>query len=156
VRHSVAYFTEDSIKRLRSIDDIPHLRNLLVPHGKYKSARSAKGRPDHIFNPESEPEFSRIEYVPYRHGRSPILQPQAPSPPQQRWPDSPLRQESSPTLTQHSPYPRQIRRGPGSTSSDDSPDSLAPLEYLQNIQPLRRHPVDEKALMRLNSTGHLS
>lgn len=54
-------------------------------------------------------------------------------------------------------YPRQIRRGPGSsTSSDDSPECLAPLEYLQNIQPLRRHPVDEKALMRFNSsTGRL-
>ncbi|KAF9452787.1 hypothetical protein P691DRAFT_803513 [Macrolepiota fuliginosa MF-IS2] len=156
--HLIAYFTEDSIKRLRSIDDIPHLRNLLVPHGKYKSARSAKGRPDHIFNPESETEFSRIEYVPYRPGRSPVLPPSTSSPTQHAmsWPDSPS-QDGSPPPSDHLTYPRQMRRGPGSsTSSDDNPECLAPLEYLQNIQPLRRHPVDENALMRFNSsTGRL-
>jgi hypothetical protein len=26
-------------------------------------------------------------------------------------------------------------------------EMLAPLEYLENVPPLRRHPIDEKALM---------
>ncbi|KAJ2930288.1 hypothetical protein H1R20_g6838, partial [Candolleomyces eurysporus] len=54
--HLIAYFTEESLERLRSIDDIPQLANLRVPPGKYKSARSAKGRPEHIFNPDAEAE----------------------------------------------------------------------------------------------------
>ncbi len=148
----VAYFTEDSIKRLRSVDDIPHLRNLLVPHGKYKSARSAKGRPDHIFNPESDP---CIEYVPYESSQSPALPPLTTSHPHHplSWPDSPSQQDYSPSSPHHIPYPRQIRRGPGSSgSSDDNSECLAPLEYLKNIQPPRRHPMDEKALMCLNSS----
>jgi hypothetical protein len=145
----VAYFTEDSIKRLRSVDDIPNLKNLSVPHAKYKSARSAKGRPDHIFNPESDSEFSRIEYVPYQPGYSPTLAPS--TSPSQKWPDSPMQQEDSPPLQHVTLYPQSIRRGPcSSASSDDGPDGLAPLEYLQNIPPPRRHPIDEKALMRLN------
>lgn len=150
--HLIAYFTEDSIKRLRSVDDIPHLRNLLVPHGKYKSARSAKGRPDHIFNPESEP---RNEYVPYESSQSPVLPPSASSPQHHplSWPDSPSQQEYSPSSPRHIHYPRQIRRGPGSSgSSDDNTECLAPLEYLQNIQPPRRHPMDEKALMCFSSS----
>jgi len=44
--HLIGYFTEESIERLKCIDDIPQLATLQVPHGKYKSARSAKGRPD--------------------------------------------------------------------------------------------------------------
>ncbi|EKM80597.1 hypothetical protein AGABI1DRAFT_112366 [Agaricus bisporus var. burnettii JB137-S8] len=152
--HLIAYFTEDSIKRLRSVDDIPHLKNLAVPHGKYKSARSAKGRPDHIFNPESDSEMSRIEYMPYMPGHSPTLAPStSPSLHVRTWSDSPTQQEDSPSLPHVTLYPQQIQRGPDSSaSSDDSPECLAPLEYLQNIPPPRRHPIDEKALMQLNSS----
>ena len=144
----VAYFTEDSIKRLCSIDDIPHLSSILVPHGNYKSARSAKGRPDHIFNAESESEFSRIEHVPYKHGCSHTSRLQTPSSPQysSTWPGSPLQPGNS-------PGPSYTWQGRGSSLSLD--DALAPLEYLQNIQPLHRHPVDEKVLMRFDSTGLL-
>ena len=149
IRDSVAYFTEDSIKRLCSIDDIPHLSNMFVPHDDYKSSRSAKGKADHMFSPRFEPEFSRIEYVPYKYRCSHTSRLQAPSSPPQyphTWPKSPLQPESSPDCS----HPRQ---GPGSSTSLN--DSLAPLEYLQNIQPLRRHPIDEKALMRFHFTGHL-
>jgi len=66
ISFTVAYFTEESLDWVRSIEDIPQLAALHVPHGKYKSARSAKGRPDHIFNPETEDsEFSCLEYVSY-------------------------------------------------------------------------------------------
>lgn len=37
----------------------------------------------------------------------------------------------------------------GSESSSFDDPALAPLAYLQAVPPPRRHPVDEKALMRL-------
>ncbi|ESK90894.1 hypothetical protein Moror_16480 [Moniliophthora roreri MCA 2997] len=72
--HLIAYFTQDSLEYLRTIDDIPALSNLHVPPGKYITARTGKPR------------------------RS-------------------------------------------------TAETLAPLEYLENIPPPRRHPVDEEALM---------
>lgn len=152
--HLIAYFTEESLDRLLSIDDIPQLANLRVPPGKYKSARSAKGRPDHIFNPESEGNhgYSQLEYVSYAsptRRNSPMLV----DPPHNRpltWVDT------SPIETSRRASPPR-RRSPGSSvSSDDSPDSsLAPLAYLQNIPPPRRHPIDEKTLMLFTASGRL-
>ncbi|KAJ7665719.1 Gti1/Pac2 family-domain-containing protein [Mycena rosella] len=67
--HLIAYFTEESVDRLSCIDDYPTLSSLKVPHGKYKSARSVKGRPDHIFNPDDSADsgesFSHLQYVAY-------------------------------------------------------------------------------------------
>ncbi|KAJ3523884.1 hypothetical protein NMY22_g11238 [Coprinellus aureogranulatus] len=152
--HLIAYFTEESLDRLLSIDDIPQLANIRVPPGKYKSARSAKGRPDHIFNPDVEQQntgYTQLEYVSY-------------STPSRRHSPTPL-SDTSPgrTLTWVDVSPMQDtgnppRRGsPGSlASSDELPDSsLAPLAYLQNCPPPRRHPVDEKTLMLFTASGCL-
>lgn len=140
ISFTVAYFTEESLDQLRTIEDIPQLASLRVPHGKYKSARSAKGRPDHIFNPEIEnPEFSRLEYVPYApslRSASRNLEPPATKRPTTRI-DLPLRDQKGSTTCGSA----------SSASSDDNSNSLAPLTYLQNIPPPRRHPMDEKALM---------
>ncbi|KAG5342656.1 hypothetical protein C0989_010624 [Termitomyces sp. Mn162] len=141
--HLIAYFTEESIGHLLSIDDIPTLANLVVPSGKYKSARSSKGRQDHIFNNDPDaPEFPRLEYIPY----------------------NPRRASASPSHTADTPYSHRANQmEPSSQTRYDSeapsksrsvfvdespPDSLAPLEYLQNMAPLRRHPIDEKALQQ--------
>lgn len=43
----VAYFTQDTVDQLGSIEDHPQLRRLSVPMGLYVCARSAKGRPRH-------------------------------------------------------------------------------------------------------------
>jgi len=40
--HLIAYFTQESLDYLRTIDEIPELASIHVPSGKYKSARSAK------------------------------------------------------------------------------------------------------------------
>ncbi|CAA7261825.1 unnamed protein product [Cyclocybe aegerita] len=157
--HLIAYFTEDTITRLRSIDDIPQLASLAVPPGRYKSARSAKGRPDHIFNPDSEsPVFSRLEYVPYAPRTSPPPpQPQPLTPLQAQHPYQSHRHSESP-VSPVSPVERPISvpHAPGpasSTSSSISDDSknLVPLCYLQDNPPPRRHPTDEKVLMLLTS-----
>jgi hypothetical protein len=139
ISFTVAYFTEESLDQLRCIEDIPQLASLCVPHGKYKSARSAKGRPDHIFNPETENlEFSHLEYVPYtpncrsasRNSETPATN--RPS----TWIDLSLQDQNGSTTS-----------GSAGSASDNNPDRLAPLTYLQNIPPSRRHPIDEKALM---------
>ncbi|KAJ7267654.1 Gti1/Pac2 family-domain-containing protein [Mycena haematopus] len=41
--HLIAYFTQDTVDYLRTVDDLPCLAGLQVPPGMYKSARSAKG-----------------------------------------------------------------------------------------------------------------
>ena len=152
----VAYFTEESLDRLRTIDDIPQLAYLEVPAGRYKSARSAKGRPEHFFQGDVDPHtFGQLEYVSY-----------APTPR-----DSPPQPSHSVEVTPKRSYTwvdtssslseRQFRLPPQrprqqfspSTSSDSgSESSLAPLEYLKNIPPPRRHPIDEKTLMLFTST----
>ncbi|KAG6866231.1 hypothetical protein C0991_007256 [Blastosporella zonata] len=140
--HLIAYFTEESIEHLRSIDDIPQLANLIVPSGKYKSARAAKGRPDHIFNNDSDaPEFPRLEYIPYTPRRGSVSSSRAVDSPY----SSSARQAELP-MQSHYRAPSQSR----SVSSDESsPEGLAPLEYLQNMAPSRRHPIDEKVLRQL-------
>jgi len=141
--HLIAYFTEDTVSRLRSIDDVPQLASLSVPHGKFKSARSAKGRPDYIFNPESDsPVFPRLEYVPHAP-RSPSISPTTPHT-EDNW--SPVTSENEPMLVAHSPSIS------GKVSPEDnSRENLVPLHYLQDNAPPRRNPTDEKILMLLTS-----
>ena len=142
-KYLVAYFTEDTVSRLRSIDDVPQLASLSVPHGKFKSARSAKGRPDYIFNPESDsPVFPRLEYVPHAP-RSPSISPTTPHT-EDTW--SPVTSENEPMLLAHSPsFSGEV------SLEDNSRENLVPLHYLQDSAPPRRNPTDEKILMLLTS-----
>lgn len=43
--HLTAYFTQDTLENLRTIDDLPELASLHVPPGKYISARSINKNP---------------------------------------------------------------------------------------------------------------
>ncbi|KAJ6629455.1 Gti1/Pac2 family-domain-containing protein [Mycena sp. CBHHK59/15] len=103
--HLIAYFTQNSVDYLQSVDDVPYLVRLRVPHGLYKSARSAKGgqRRCEVFAPYAQP---GLRYDPVNNAR-------------QQW----------------------------SSAARTHAEDLAPLVYLENMPPLRRHPVDEKALM---------
>ncbi|KAF8647090.1 hypothetical protein AX16_006924 [Volvariella volvacea WC 439] len=150
--HLIAYFTEESIDRLRSVDDFPQLASLQVPHGKYKSARCAKGRPDHIFNPEPDnSDYTRLEYVQYTPRREQPLQIIQSNHQPLIWVDRnrlPAMQVQS-----HSPLTQRAKSSP--VSSIDEKAGLAPLAYLQNIPPPRRHPVDEKVLKLFSPSGLL-
>jgi len=153
----VAYFTEESLEHLQSVDDLPHLASLPVPEGRYKSARSAKGRAEHAFNTD-DPQETRMEYISYtpkgtnsptpslsplkeshyspqRHGREP------PYPPYPLAPTS-LASPHTPTLICSPERPRRVRPGT---------ENLAPLVYLQAVSPPRRYPEDEKTLKLLGS-----
>ncbi|KAI3604668.1 hypothetical protein WG66_008398 [Moniliophthora roreri] len=117
--HLIAYFTQDSLEYLRTIDDIPALSNLHVPPGKYITARTGK------------PRRSTAGAL---DGRDPF-----------GYPSSGVHQGS---LSRPYPTPSPslliVNRA---RSRSSSTETLAPLEYLENIPPPRRHPVDEEALM---------
>jgi len=146
-RPAVAYFTEESIDRLKSVDDFPRLASLSVPPGKYKSARSGKGRSDHIFNDDPDaPQFPRLEYVPYTPTRTEVYPPVQFAHPS-------VMQHPLIHTTPHNSYPKLTSTSRGQSrpvSSDESPGVLAPLAYLENMAPPRRHPIDEKTLKLLS------
>ncbi|KAJ7121347.1 Gti1/Pac2 family-domain-containing protein [Mycena crocata] len=111
--HLIAYFTQDSVDYLRTVEDIPYLACIIVPPGIYKSARSA--------NRTGRARFTEQSFAPYL----------------------------SPTTNTRPQYALRVGivypGGPGPVSPQLK--ILAPLEYLENIPPPRRHPEDEKALM---------
>lgn len=110
----VAYYTQETLEYLRVVDDIPMLHSLHVPPGRYKSARSAKGRG------ARDPHITG--YSPGgAHGG-----------PYAAFPTPPI---------SHPHPPNSSRLG-----------ILAPLAYLQNLPPPRRHPFDEELLMSLAMT----
>jgi len=143
--HLIAYFTQESLDYLRSIDDIPELASLPVPPGKYKSARSAKGRPR-----DQQQALDRVTPMgPYiAHPPQPQYAPYTPGGPadvsslrsannSSPWNDERGRRSPSHlTGRNHQRFMQQTVTG-----------ALAPLSYLQTRPPLRRHPLDEKALM---------
>jgi hypothetical protein len=153
----VAYFTEETVHRLRSIDDIPELASLSVPAGRYISARSAKGRAEHSF--ASDPEgsgFPRLEYVPYAPPQSvkPDSAPQALACRRPHidiprdWPMNAAKHERN-TSTSRSTSPTSSNTP--TTTDERGKQILVPLSYLEEHPPPRRHPTDEKALMMLTS-----
>jgi hypothetical protein len=94
----------------------------------YKSARSAKGRPrdqqlheSHILYSSQAPQPQYVPYATFVHKRPPV-----------DWDTAAFQQHSR----QHSTEITKVEV-----------TALAPLDYLQNIPPPRRHPLDEKALM---------
>ncbi|KAK7043224.1 hypothetical protein VNI00_008578 [Paramarasmius palmivorus] len=118
-RRVVAYFTQDSMEYLRTIDDIPALANLHVPPGKYTTART--GKAPRRATATSDPSYN----YPYH-------------------------------TTVHRPYPTPTPTQPmvnRARSRSSSSETLAPLEYLENIPPPKRHPIDEEALMLFSTAA---
>lgn len=141
--HLIAYFTEESVDRLNCIDDYPALSSLNVPHGKYKSARSVKGRPDHIFNPDDSGdtgEFSHLQYVAYDPGS--VSSRSSRSTPSPRYMERSLTWNGPPSDRSDPRRQADHKRGRSLPESE----FLAPLEYLETVTPPRRHPIDETAL----------
>ncbi|KAJ7354642.1 Gti1/Pac2 family-domain-containing protein [Mycena albidolilacea] len=108
--HLIAYFTQDTVDFLRSVDDLPYLASIRVPPNMYKSARSA--------NRTARTRSSDQQYL---YGSS--------------------------TVNRSQPHVVATGIFYNPTSPRRVQEMLAPLEYLENVPPLRRHPIDEKALM---------
>ena len=127
----VAYFTQDSLDALRTIDDLPQLASLTVPPGKYRTARSV--RPNRA--------YQGFDVIPSSTGylTSKKLQSRRLS----NGPENPVVDHFRSGHLERHHFTGLGNRPRTVYTADD----LAPLAYLQNIPPPRRHPLDEKALM---------
>lgn len=126
---SDAYYCADEVEDLATVDDIPVLKNLQVPHELYTCARTSRAR-EAAIRSHNNPGM--------RGNREP------------------------PRILPPFQYPRpediERRSSSGSDSSgrerSSSPDpSLAPLEYLESLPRLGRHPMDDRALRMFDSAG---
>lgn len=138
---SVAYFTQESLEFLHTIDDIPGLSSLHVPPGKYKSARSAKNGKSSaspVYEPLAISSFPDGSHTLYPSRRQLHTAPTYYNP-------AFLDTSRRPSMTTIEPSSPRLR-SPSSTDRRRV-EILAPLAYLQNIPPPRRHPLDEEALM---------
>jgi hypothetical protein len=129
----VAYFTQETIDNLYTIDDFPELVSLQVPPGKFRSARCVKGRPrdtSENAGPYSSHQSRSPKYAPY-----PASNVQPPSPL-----DPPAWPKAAHDLTHgklgHSRF----------SSTPDGAQVLAPLAFLETTHIPKRHPIDDRAL----------
>ncbi|KAL0956833.1 hypothetical protein HGRIS_002944 [Hohenbuehelia grisea] len=152
--HLIAYFTHDSLDYLHTVDDIPQLASLHVPPGKYKSARSSKGRPSRDAQTFDQYPYAagvhdisscHPRYAPFAPDYSVAVDKYVPKTlPPIRAPNMPHVEEVHQVHRSFAHSPRSPLQHPRSARKWDC---LAPLAYLQTIPPMRRHPLDEKALM---------
>jgi len=75
--HLTAYFTQATVDRLGTVDDIPGVRELIVPNGIFKSTRSSKNRnkSDEPGRPVDKPKLPSAATRTYAPFPSPALYP---------------------------------------------------------------------------------
>ncbi|KZT71714.1 hypothetical protein DAEQUDRAFT_706430 [Daedalea quercina L-15889] len=122
--HLNAYYTQDTVDQLRTVDDIPILRDITVPRGRYICARTSGTR-----NVGERPPSSIV----YRDGVPPLRSSSTDVSPGAHSPLSPTTSGRHTSVTSRPAEPLSARR-------------LAPLEYLQALPPPVRSPVDAEAL----------
>jgi hypothetical protein len=123
--HLIAYFTADTADDLRTVSEIPELARLEIPPGKYRSARHNPARHRVHRDEQGSHAPSHQQFAPY---------------------PSPTRLFNPVFLGTILPSGDGPR---GLASLERKGQTLAPLVYLQNLPPPRRHPVDEEILMTL-------
>ncbi|TFY81972.1 hypothetical protein EWM64_g2040 [Hericium alpestre] len=151
--HLIAYFTQESIDSLYTIEDFPELASLRVPPGRFRSARSAKGRPR-----ESEHGVDRHKRASPSPRHAAVYTPYSYTPPHPE--NNDMRADISPPPSPMDPPPwpdqecLQTRRARSSSQSHSqlftcNPEGiqiLAPLAFLENTHIPKRHPIDDRAL----------
>ncbi|TFK41617.1 Gti1/Pac2 family-domain-containing protein [Crucibulum laeve] len=147
--HLTAYFSQQKLDELNTIDNIRGIGDVPVPDGWFKSARAGKTRRDsrnHASNPQPSEGGSPYPSTSHSHTFA-----------HQSSPSSHPRNQSSPHHMSTSPTPSDYSSTASSSSSGGlsipsiSPGKLVPLEYLQNTSGPRRDPTDEQLLRRFSS-----
>lgn len=151
--HLTAYFSQQRLDELDTIDRVPGVGDVPVPDGLFRSARAGKMRRDHRNSSKKakQPPDLVIRPESYR-----LYHDQASSPSSRRRPSpSPDHHTSlSPPFADRSrdSSPSSESASPQSISPGrQDPAKLVPLEYLQNVSGARRNPVDEQFLRRFSS-----
>lgn len=139
-----AYYTQETVDQLKSVDDIVELRTLQVPDGAYVCARTSSQRRNAraaVKRSLDESTESQLRPVhPYQYDR---YTPPSPSPPPMSSP-----QQWSPLADAQGTLLPNLRAASPRSYGDfiDPSRRLAPLEYLQNITPSSRDPSDDEIL----------
>ncbi|KAJ3567837.1 hypothetical protein NP233_g6103 [Leucocoprinus birnbaumii] len=142
--HLTAYFSQNTLDELRTVDEIPGVGDVAVPEGWFKSARVGKARRDsrtHSSNSQSgetSPQPTTPPYYTYPLGSSPTSQ---------------NRHAHHPSHTSTTPSPSSQSSISSSSHNtiSHSTGHLVPLEYLRNVSAPRRDPTDEQLLRRFAS-----
>jgi len=134
--HLNAYYTQATVDKLLTVDQLPILRDIVVPEGQYVCARTGGARRalrnrNHNVTPANGSTADTISDTIATNQHTPP----PPAPPQ----------FADPTF---------FMIAPQSDSAHYRQRRLAPLEYLQNISPTARDPIDDEAL-RCLSRGNL-
>jgi len=131
--HLNAYYTQETHDSLCTVDAYPPLRNIRVPDGMYVCARSSSMRKAQRANRQRSMEEAGGQIQPIS--------------PMYVYND---RQDSSSPRSVDVPMGHSPRYTASTTYLSYPPSSqnltLAPLEYLQNIPPPHRNPIDDEAL----------
>ncbi|KAH7882364.1 Gti1/Pac2 family-domain-containing protein [Phlebopus sp. FC_14] len=158
--HLTAYFSQQKLDRLNTIDNIQGIGDVPVPDGWFRSARrDGKSRRDDDI-PKSVV-AKRLSQAPME-GVISTMEPTVQSPfyPSHHQAQPTLGHTQFPTFTMQSP---SACPSPGSSSSSmpptpspkmtapHLPEQLVPLEYLQNLAYPRRDPIDEQFLQRFST-----
>ncbi|CCL99052.1 uncharacterized protein FIBRA_01063 [Fibroporia radiculosa] len=125
--HLNAYYTQDTVDQLRTVDQMPELRTVRVPEGLYVCARMGGTR-----------RGSRASRTTPVDGR-------VPSPPSTSSVGTPRPPSQSPTAV--APHATSPVPQPGTYLLERR---LAPLEYLENISPQVRDPIDDAVIRRFD------
>ncbi|KAF9447146.1 hypothetical protein P691DRAFT_776338 [Macrolepiota fuliginosa MF-IS2] len=139
-----AYFSQNRLDELRTVDRIHGVGDVTVPEGWFKSARVGKARRDSRAQSNNNTQPSENPSTPpfytYPLGSSPTSQHHhAPA--------------QHPPASSPSPSGRSSSTSSSSNhnSSGHPTGHLVPLEYLQNVSAPRRDPADEQTLRRFSS-----
>ncbi|KAE9391103.1 hypothetical protein BT96DRAFT_888874 [Gymnopus androsaceus JB14] len=147
--HLTAYFSQEKLNRLNTIDSIPGIGNVQVPDGLFRSARANKTRRDarEMLLPTSLASETVIRSaISYSNHIGTVahtshLEPVAVL--------TPIRTSALPTSRSSS-----TTSSPVSMHSPMSfPGQLVPLHYLENTASPRREPTDEQLLRRFNTVS---
>ncbi|VDB84933.1 unnamed protein product [Peniophora sp. CBMAI 1063] len=147
--HLIAYFTQETVDALRTVDQIPSIAALRIPAGRFRSARAVKGRsggarhPHDLVTTPSPPRRvqSPHRYAPYH--TSPRLSP----------PPKPV----LPPLWPAVKYDLACAAPSGNKFKDTEHGvSIPPLGFIENTHVPKRCPVDEWALRSFDIEGGLN
>ncbi|KAI0358613.1 hypothetical protein OH77DRAFT_1197066 [Trametes cingulata] len=142
--HLNAYYTQESLESLATVDDIPIFKMVKVPPNKYVCARNNGARRSARQNVPAEPFI--IPPMSSSGGSDPSPTPSSSSSTSS---DSRLHSQPPISLPPTPPVPPAAPLPPGCVLADRR---LAPLEYLQNISPRARDPFDDEALRQFAFT----
>ncbi|KAH9858888.1 Gti1/Pac2 family-domain-containing protein [Lenzites betulinus] len=136
--HLNAYYTQESLERLTTVDDHPIFADIVVPPHRYVCARNNGARRGAR---PAEPLVLSTMYGPTACNPSPTCYSSSSSSETRSLPRTPISLPPTPPIPPAAPLP------PGCILAERR---LAPLEYLQNISPQARDPVDDEALRQFH------